>query len=341
MFTEKFYASSNTNADILLAALTNGSAGFNQKTQDAVRAYLCEHLPPAALKMLSDELRDLPQTKDLYWTTFRLPSENLAHSGVWTAPLLAWGMNQPWAEDISFEALASNWASAQLRTNKKPETNYAIDLLHAVHYLAQSNNRLNDPALHEHLLEASVPFLKWQFMANCFGHQRRASVEVLGLSASLCGPSHKNTWLEGVNRTTDQHPGADYSVLTDILESDLPRDFKLAAAAATPKYWLNTKLLPHIQDCLPTEEQDRLPFIPWKDPAPNGQPASQSAVTDTARTNEQLMQAHCPVLHSVLASLGTPDDWSHSAWILEMGGACSASAGQPLDLPLEFSDATP
>lgn len=338
MFTDTFYAASNKNTDTLLAALTDGSAQLTQKTQQAMQAYLCEILHPQALTALCDELRGLADTQRLQWTPFRLPGENLAAVGVWTAPLLAWGLNQPWADSISFEAVSRNWAAAQISTGKM-STAYGIDMLHAMHYLGQRDDRLNAPALHAHLLEAST--FKWKYIADSFHYARRASLEVSGLSASLCGPPHRDAWLRDVTQARDPHLGTNYGVFVDILESDLPRDLKIAVAVATPKYWLNDQLLCRIQDCLPIAEKDRLLVIPWKEASGNGLAASPITVEYTSRKNEELMHAYCPAFHSVLSSLATQEDWSNPAWILELAGSCSDPSAQVLSLPLEFTDAAP
>lgn len=256
-----------------------------------------------------------------------LPETNSDVLKAISLPLLAWGIRQPWAKDISMLSLLDYWSSGLGASTGEFSYDKCLSMIWATHLVRacvefpETNpDRVNDLRRNwVDLTDANGALWQWTRMPPeqlPKMYAAWADVGHIATPSTTAAPNLLNldtrpvllekSWLQLLGRAVKAMPVAQQStVLVAVLASTLCDTTKRAAChKAAPQAWLDPTVHAVLRPILSANDRACHQELPWL--------RSNATITKTqsCRINESLANMYCPILAPLCSLLLNAEQWS-------------------------------
>lgn len=324
------YKLNAANADFLLAALEQNSASWDASLQTNMRRFLCNEMPIRELATMGYALMAKIDESHILTSSHWDPNNLASPLDLWTAPLLKWGLNQPWFDQINSTALLDNWRRMQPHQGNELTPERAVMLLDAVDHLeiTQNTSIAVETTFANEMYTMCTTGVTWSALCQFMMPSDVAhSLISLGVASLRCSSNEMKSWFDTAGLT---FPGLARRVenFQAIFDTPLlPDDYKTEYLRhLRARDWLSYPAKEQLEYYLPEDELSRIEYLPFDDYA--------------MVTNQQIMATYCPTTMSLLQALAEDNDWDSSGWIYSLKYSLAGQPSQRECLPLP-DDLTP
>lgn len=253
--------------------------------------------------------------------------------------LLAWAMNQPWAESIDMKRAMTKWTGYVITKNPNSEE---VHIPRACAYLEQFLPLV--PRILSTPKSVAVGYLynelSWLTSTNESHPKLGALMALMGMLTSHSRTPVSNYYVP----LPDQWVSTSHAILyaknrlepernaigCDIAASALADDLKALVLTACPgQVWARPDVAMLLLPTLPANESERFEHLPWSG---NN---NEEALAD----NRAVLATYCPRIAPLVDMLATEDDWLDQDAIAQRVQECGHQEGPPVetfDLPFDL-----
>lgn len=256
------------------------------------------------------------------------------------APLLAWGLNQPWAKDVHAESTFQKWLSLK-SPNKQvgPFQEYRVATMQLGLAFEDCLPRADHAQLMTCAFNAAVATMSLDNIAlkPDFAHAAVAALQAAEKSTQRTrAVSH---CLGILHSMLDQLTGADSALekrdtlFGQLAQSPVPIDIKIRMLEQNPIGWRLGDVQKAIAPVWPLPEHARAAVIPFLDS--ESEPAIKAFI---AKQNRYVFKAYCPALYPLLELGASSDIWTNRALLLRAVDQFSNAPPETFNIPADTFD---